>query len=100
KEVQFGAGGVLRRKLDIITAALGSLDPGDGPPYDLILGHVQLELAVNRAGRQEDVDARPGALLERLPCAVDVVVVAAGEAADHRPLYWPGDRLHCLEIAG
>jgi len=37
--------------------AAGALDAGHRPAQDLVLRHVQLELAVNGAGRQEDVDA-------------------------------------------
>src|SRR5205823_14275355 len=54
--------------------------------------------ARNGAGGQEDVDARPGRVAERLPGPVDVVRIAARQAADHRPLDLPGNRLHRLEI--
>jgi hypothetical protein len=47
--------------------------------------HLQLELAMDRAGGQEDVNPRPLGVLERLPGAVDVGVVAAGQAADRGP---------------
>ena len=80
---------------------LGALDALDGPADDLFLGHLELEFAVDGAGGEEDVDAR----LRRHRCsaspgAVDVGVVAAGQAADDRPCDLAGDRLHRLEVAG
>ena len=54
---------------------------------------------MNGTGGQEDVDARPGRLAERLPSPINVIRVAARQTADHRPLDLPGNRLHRLEIA-
>ena len=61
EEVELGAGGVFGRELDVVADGLGALDALDGPADDLVLGHLELELAVDGAGGQEDVDARPGA---------------------------------------
>ncbi len=52
------------------------------------------------AGGQEDVDARAGRILDGLPGAVDVLGVAAGQAADDGALDLAGDGLDRLEIAG
>ena len=41
-----------------------------------------------------------GGVLDRLGGAVDVRRVAAGQAADDRPVDLAGDRLHRLEVAG
>ncbi len=100
QEIQFGAGRVFGRKLHVLKITLGALDAGDRTAHDLFLGHVQLEFAVDGAGGQEDMDARLGGFLERLPGAVDVVVVAARQAANRRALDLAGDGLHGLEIAG
>jgi hypothetical protein len=59
---------------------------------------VQLELAVDGAGGQEDVDARAGGVAQRLPGAVDVGGVAPGQPADDRAAHLPRDRLHRLEV--
>ena len=99
EEVELGAGGVFRRELDVVADGLGALDALDGPADDLVLGHLELELAMDGAGGQEDVDARPRRIAERCPGAVDVVGVAAGQAADDRALDLAGDGLHRLEIA-
>src|SRR5262249_15165445 len=45
------------------------------------------------------VDARLGRVLDGFPGAVDVIVVAAGQAADHGAFYFARDRLDRLEIA-
>ena len=59
EEVEFGAGRVLGRELDVLAAVAGALHALDGPLDDLLRRHAQLELAVDGAGREEDVDARP-----------------------------------------
>src|SRR5437660_5029689 len=61
----FGARGILGREFDILAITLGPLHGLNGPANDLVLGHVELELAVNSARGQEDVDARFGAILNR-----------------------------------
>jgi len=99
QEVQLGAGGVLGRELDVLAVTAGPLDPFDSPTNNLLLGHLQLELAVDGAGSQEDVDTRPVGIAQGLPGPVDVVVVAARQAADDRALDLPGDGLHRLEVA-
>ena len=62
-----GAGGVFGRELDVVAIAGGPLHAGDGPLDDLLLGHLQLELAMDGAGGQEDVDPRLLGVLRRLP---------------------------------
>ena len=48
------------------------------------LRHLELELAMDGTGGQEDVDALLRRVLQGFPAAIDVGVVAAGEAADGR----------------
>ena len=67
---------------------------------DLVLVHAELELAVDGAGGEEDVNPRVGAPLERLAGAVDVLVVAAGQAADRGAADGFGDPAHRFEVAG
>ncbi len=52
------------------------------------------------AGGQEDMDARPGGVLDSGGGAVDVVRVAAGQTADDRAFDLARDGLDALEIAG
>ena len=99
QEIQLGPRGVLRREFDVLAVALGALDALDGAADDFLAVHVQLELAVDGAGRQKDMDARPFAVLEGLAGAVDVLAVAAGQAADDRPVDLLRDGLHRLEVA-
>ena len=58
EEVELGAGGVLGRELDVVAIADGPLHAGDGPRDDLLLVHLELELAVDRAGGEKDVNPR------------------------------------------
>ena len=78
---------------------LGPFDGFDGALDDLGLGHFQLEFAMDGAGRQENMDARLGRILDRRRRSLDVVDVAPGQAADDRPLDLSRDRLHRLEVA-
>ena len=91
EEVGLGAGGVLGRELDVGAVAGGPAHARHGLLDDLLLGHLQLELAMDGAGGQEDVDPRPLGVLDGLPGPVDVVLAAAGQAADDRPADVLGD---------
>ena len=99
EEVDLGAGRVLGRELDVSAVAPRPRHAGDGAGEHLRLGHPQLELTVDRTGREKHVD--PGLLrgLERFPGPVDVGVVAASQAADPRALHHLRDLTHALEVA-
>ncbi len=99
EEIRLGAGGVLGRELDIVAIADRPLDAGDGAADDLVLVHLQLELAMDGAGGEKDVDPRRRGLLERLPGPIDVGVVGAGEAANGRAADVRGDIADRFEIA-
>src|SRR5262249_42244106 len=99
QEIQLGAGGVLGGELDVGAVTLGALDALDGPADDFLLSHVQLEFAMDGAGGQEDMDAGPEGAAQGLAGPVDIFWVAAGQAADDRPVNLVGDGLHRLEIA-
>src|SRR5207244_2922596 len=70
-----------------------------GAAQDLFLGHLELVLAMDGAGGEEDVDARLRRVLEGGGGAVDVGGVAAGEAADDGTVELAGDGLDGLEVA-
>ena len=57
QKLKLGARGILGRKFHIRTALARHVHRIDGEPQDLILRHVELVLAVDRAGRQEHVQA-------------------------------------------
>ena len=100
EEIGLGAGGVLGRELDVGAIARRPPHPGHRVPNDLLLVHLQLVLAMDRAGGQEDVDSRPLGVAHGFPGAVDVLIAAAGQAADHRPANATGRSPHRLEVAG
>ncbi len=100
QEVELRSGRVFGREFNVFAVFLRPVDALDGPAQDFLLGHLQLEFAVNRARGQEDVDARPGGAVQGFPGAVDVVPIAPSQPADHRPFNLPGDRLHGLEVPG
>ncbi len=83
EEVQFRACRVLGAELHVLAVALGTSDALLRSAHDLLLGHLELELAVDGRGCQEDVDAWPLGVFERLPGAVDVGVGTARQAGDH-----------------
>ena len=80
-------------------AALGTRDPVDRPLDDLGLVHLELELAVDGAGGQEDVDPRIRGVGQRLGRTVDVFVIAPREPADRAAADAAGDLAHRLEVA-
>ncbi len=84
---RFGARGVLGRELDVVAELARDLHALDGAADDLVLRHVELVLAMDRAGGEEHVDAVPLRILQRASGReLDVVAVAAREAADDRAL--------------
>ena len=58
QEVELGARGVLGRELDVLAQAARVLHAFDRRVDDLLLRHVELVLAMDRAGREEHVNAR------------------------------------------
>ena len=99
EEVELRASGVLRRELDVGAELPCPLHPGDGPSHHFVLGHPQFELAVDRARGEENMDPRPFRTAEGLPGAVDVGIVATGQAADDRATDRGGDLPDAGEVA-
>ena len=100
QERQLGPGRVLGRELDVLEELTRVLHALDGALDDLVLRHLQLEVAVDRRRGEEDVAASAGRVLERLPGGVDVTLVTAGEAADDGTGDLPRDLADRLEVAG
>ncbi len=100
EEIQFRPCGILRGKLHILTVPGGLLHAGHRAAHDFVGCHFQFEFAMNRAGRQEDVDPWPVSRLQGLPGPVNVSLVAASETADGRVADVTGDFLDRGEVAG
>ena len=99
-ELDVGTGRVHRRELDVVAVGLGEGDGRAGLTLDVLAVGLELVLDVDVGGRDEGVDTRPGGIADRPPGGVDVGLVGAGEAADHRALDLAGDLLDRLEVAG
>ena len=72
---------------------------GDGHFHDLIRGLAELVLHVDGRRGEEDVDTRVARPVQRLPCAVDVVLVAAGERGDLHVGDGVGDGMNGFKVA-
>src|SRR5207248_2790900 len=82
--VEVGAGGVLRRELDVLAVAARVPDRLYGRLHHLGPRLTQLVLQVDVGGRDERVDAGLRRVLHRLPAPVDVAQAHAREPADRR----------------
>ena len=86
--------------LDVFLEGFGQPRHAHRALVDLGLGHPQLPFAVDGRGADEDVDAGTLRLGERLGTGADVLLEAAAEAGDDRPLDLLGDGRDGGEIAG
>lgn len=93
QEILFGAGGVFGGELDVVDIAARQRHMLVHRLQHLLAAHAQLVLAVQRAGGQEDMQARIGGCLQRTCRGFDVGLQAARQhrqrgatqlAADHR----------------
>ena len=101
QKIEFRACGVFRRELDVVAERLRHLDMLDGGLHDLLLGHLELVLHVNRTGGEEDMDARLGDPLECFRRSFNVVLATPRETADRRAITkLLGDRSHRFKVAG
>ena len=99
EELEFRARGVLRRELDIVTELTGDPHPLHCIAQDLFLGHVELVLAMDGAGGEEDMDAVFISIAQRSRGFLDVVPVAAREAADDGALDLARNRVDGRPVA-
>ena len=98
-EVGVGARRVLAGELDLVGEAARV---GDGPArlLDHLGGlHPELALHVDRAGGEEDVDARPLRVGKGLGGGVDVLFPRPGEASDGGTLDCGGDCADAFEVS-
>ena len=99
-EIDVGPGRVHRRELDVLAVGLGQRHRRPRLSLDVVAGALQLVLDVDVGGGDEGMDAGPARVADRSPGGVDVGLVSAGEAADHRALDPAGDLLNRLEVPG
>jgi hypothetical protein len=99
QEVVLAARAVLGRPLDVGAQIAGVGDAVDDRLMDRLGRHLQLELHMQRAGRDEGVDARPGGAGQRLPGPVDVLARGPRQAGHCAVADLPRDLGDRLEIA-
>ena len=99
QKVDFGAGCVFGRKLDVVAVRFGTRDALDGATDDFFFVHFELEFAMDGARGEKDVNPHIVAVLQRFPRAVDIARVAAGQSADRRSRNGRGNFSHRLKIA-
>jgi hypothetical protein len=99
EEFRLRADRVLGREFDVVAQLARTAHRRKAGFQHLPAAHAELVLAMDRAGGEEDVDARvprlPGGARDRF----DVRELRAGEAADHRTLDIRGNCAYGFEIA-
>ena len=100
EEVRLRAGSVFGAELDVGGVGQGALHALDRALEDFLAAHLQLVVAVDLAGGQEDVDAALRAAGDGLACAVYVRLDAARQTGYDGSLDDLADGLHALEVAG
>jgi hypothetical protein len=99
QEIELRARAILGREFDIRAGIAREAHREPRLLVDLLGRHAQLLLHVQRAGRNEGVDAPGLRSLQGVDAALDVAVVRAAQAAHGRVLDNVGDRAHRLEVA-
>ena len=99
QEIRLGAGRVHRRPFHIVSVRAGSRHRGDHLLEHLFGAHLELILPANRRGADEGMDAASRGVAHRFAGTVDVLVIAARQAAHNRVFYELGDLRDRLEIA-
>ena len=100
EEPRLGARGVFGRELDVVAEVTCPRYFVTRAADDLALCHSQLVLAVDLAGGQKDVDARPGGVTNGIPGSFDVAAGCPCQPRDDRSFDLAGDGRDCFEIAG
>ena len=82
QEVRIGTGCILCGELDVGDILLCVSDVMCDTLQDIILGHAQLVLHMNRTGRNKGMDARIGRVLDCIVSGIDILLHRAGQRAD------------------
>ena len=99
QEIRLGARCVHRRPFHIVGMRAGPRHRGDHDLEHLLRAHLQLILPVDRRGADEGVDAAPLGMAHRFARPVDVLRIAARQAAHDRVLHQLRNLRDGLEIA-
>ena len=99
QEVEIGAGGVLRRELDVGRVPTGAPHRGADPFHAGRAIDAQLLLEVQIRGRDEDMDALALRGLERFSGGIDIAVVTARQRGDDRTPHDLRDLLDAAQVA-
>ena len=67
---------------------------------DLCAAHAELVLAMQRAGRDEGMDARRSGAIERARAGFDIPRMATGEGGDRRAAHLARNGVNGAEISG
>ncbi len=100
RELDLGPGRIHWRELDVLAIGLGHRNRCLCLSLDVLAVGLQLVGDVDVGGRDKGVDPRPLRVLDRIPRGIDIGLVGAREAADHRAFDRAGDRLDGFEVAG
>ena len=100
KVVGVGAGGVHRGEFHVVAVGTGAGDHIHGHGHYILAVFAQLVHLVDFRGGEEHVDAGAGGALDGVPGGVYVAGDGAGEGADDGAIYFVGDALDGLEVAG
>ena len=99
EERDLAAGSVLAGEFDVVGIGLGELDAFHRFFDDLIRRHLELVFHMDRASRDENMDARFLRALQRFAAGIDVLLGAARQTADRGFCDGFGDHLDGFKIA-
>ena len=100
KEIDFSAGSILRRELDVGGETAGAANSVGGETEDLVAGFAEFKIAMNFAGAKKNVNtAFFASRFHGGAGGINVGVDAAGQATDHWAADGPGNFLDGIEIA-
>ncbi len=100
QEIFIRTAGVFRGKFDIVGKFPCAFDGFDGIVDDLLRGHVQFHLHMDRRGGDKGMDAATSRTFQGFAGAVYVLLQRPGQTADGAVLDDLGHRLHGFKIAG
>src|SRR5579862_1408275 len=92
--------GVFWTEFDVLAKFARHLHGVNGLAHDFVFRFLQFEFAVNRAGGEKDMDARPFRVLHRVARGFDVFLQAARQPRDDGAVEFFGDGFDGVEIAG